>query len=163
MVLPTGTISFADINVELGRPSNQAISINDSLVRGIADKSSGSISMNDLRGKSYLRVTGGSTLVSGTGGRLGAGNVTATTTQATIGTVEGGTAPYTFAWEFVSGDSASVNTSSSSTTTFSRTVAVTVGSSITRSGIYRCKVTDANGISVYGPNCTVFTTHTETS
>ena len=47
----TGQIRASDINTELGRPSTQAINLNDSLVRALAGKASGVISFNDLRGK----------------------------------------------------------------------------------------------------------------
>jgi hypothetical protein len=52
MVLPTGTISMANVNVELARSSTATISLNESAVRGLAGIASGTISMNDLRGKS---------------------------------------------------------------------------------------------------------------
>ncbi len=52
MTLPTGTITMADVNVELGLPSTTLISLNDTAVRNLAGIPSGTISMNDLRGKS---------------------------------------------------------------------------------------------------------------
>lgn len=61
MALPTGTIAMSDVNVELGRPWNQAISLNDPQVRELAGRPSGTISMADLRGKSsteYLNLVG---------------------------------------------------------------------------------------------------------
>lgn len=163
MVLPTGSISFANLNTELQRAAGQSISLNDSQVRQIANKSSGSISMNDLRGKSYFRVSGGSTAVFGAGSRLGAGSVAATTNAASGGTVEGGQSPYSFSWEYVSGTAATINSPNSGTTTFSRSASVLVGEMITRTGVYRCKITDGNGIVIYGPNCTVTTQHSETT
>lgn len=54
MTTPSGTISLDDVNVELEKASGSTISMNDSLVRLLADKSSGAISMDDLRGKSYI-------------------------------------------------------------------------------------------------------------
>lgn len=50
--LPSGTISMADLNNELQRPTHQGISLNDSEVRTLAVKPSGTISLADLRGKS---------------------------------------------------------------------------------------------------------------
>lgn len=163
MVLPTGAISFANLNTELQRSAGQSIGLNDSQVRQIANKASGAISMNDLRGKSYFRVSGGSTFVSGDGSRLGAGSVTATTNLASVGTIEGGQTPYSYLWELVSGASATPNNSTSGSTTFSRSVSVSTGQSETRTGVYRCRVTDSNGLVIYGPNCTVYTTHSESS
>lgn len=52
MALPTGTISLSQVNVELGRSATQSINLNEADVRGLAEKSSGAISMDDLRGKS---------------------------------------------------------------------------------------------------------------
>lgn len=52
MTLPTGTISLSQVNTELGKSSTATISLNDSAVRSLAGKTSGTISMNDLRGKS---------------------------------------------------------------------------------------------------------------
>lgn len=52
MTLPTGTISMAQVNSELGRSATQSINLNDGSVRQLAGKGSGAISMNDLRGKS---------------------------------------------------------------------------------------------------------------
>ena len=52
MPTPTGTISMSDVNVELGRSSTTTISLNETVVRTLAGVASGTISMNDLRGKS---------------------------------------------------------------------------------------------------------------
>ncbi len=52
MALPTGTITMNDVNIELGRSSGGTISLNDSDVRNLAGRPSGTISMDDLRGKS---------------------------------------------------------------------------------------------------------------
>lgn len=56
MATPSGTIGLSDVNIELGYPSTDLISMNDAAVRTLADVPSGTISMNDLRGKSN-RVT----------------------------------------------------------------------------------------------------------
>ena len=56
MALPTGTISLSQVNTELGRPATQSINMNDGAVRSLAGRSSGAISMNDLRGKSSGRI-----------------------------------------------------------------------------------------------------------
>lgn len=61
MTLPsTGTISFEDINVELGRSPTAPISLNDPEVREMAGKPTGIISLADLRGKSaYITMNVG--------------------------------------------------------------------------------------------------------
>lgn len=52
MATPTsGPISFADVNIALGRSANATISLNDAIVRALPPKASGTISMSDLRGK----------------------------------------------------------------------------------------------------------------
>lgn len=52
MTLPTGTISMSQVNTELGYSSNATISLNQTAVRTLAGVPSGTISMNNLRGKS---------------------------------------------------------------------------------------------------------------
>jgi hypothetical protein len=54
MTTPTGTISLRDVNIELGRPAGQQIDMSESAVRSLAGKLSGTISLNDLRGKSAV-------------------------------------------------------------------------------------------------------------
>lgn len=54
MTLPTGQISLSQVNTEIGYPSTQLISLNDTNVRILAQKPSGQISMSDLRGKAWL-------------------------------------------------------------------------------------------------------------
>jgi hypothetical protein len=54
MALPTGTISMSQVNVELGRTSTASISLNETAVRTLAGVASGTISMNNLRGKSAV-------------------------------------------------------------------------------------------------------------
>lgn len=52
MALPSsGTISMLQVNNELGKSSTQKISLNDTQVRSLANKTSGTISMSDLYGK----------------------------------------------------------------------------------------------------------------
>lgn len=54
MTLPTGTISFNQINTELGRTATAQLSLNDAAARTLAGVgSSGTISMNHLQGKSH--------------------------------------------------------------------------------------------------------------
>lgn len=83
---------------------------------------------------------------------------TATTNSTTV-TPTGGSAPYTYSWSLVSGTSATVNSPTSATTTFSRTVFVdNPGQQINRTGVYRCTVTDSASQTATA-DVTVNTTH----
>ena len=57
MPTPTGTISMSDVNTELGLASTATISLNDAAVRTLAGVASGTISMDNLRGKSSVTFT----------------------------------------------------------------------------------------------------------
>jgi hypothetical protein len=54
---------MSQVNTELGRSSTATISLNEAAVRALAGVASGTISMNDLRGKSAVAFTpdGGAT------------------------------------------------------------------------------------------------------
>ena len=53
MALPSsGSITMAQVNVELGKAANAGITMNDSAVRALAGVPSGAISMSNLHGKS---------------------------------------------------------------------------------------------------------------
>lgn len=108
-------------------------------------------------------VTGGSTSVSGSSTRAGAGSKAVTTSSASVGTVTGGTTPYSYLWQYVSGDTFSPNTSTSSSSTFTVTITVGLGGTVTKTGIYQCRVTDTAGNIAYGPQCTVSATLSESS
>ena len=102
MQLPsTGPISMAQVASELGIPVT-GINLNDSRVRQLAGKPSGTISMADLLGKSGISnlevsVTPSSLhdfdTVSGTGTR----------TYTFTANVTGGVSPYTYAWTTTTG------------------------------------------------------------
>jgi hypothetical protein len=54
MTLPSsGNITLAMVNVELGLPAGNPITLNDAAVRALAGVPSGAISMSDLWGKSH--------------------------------------------------------------------------------------------------------------
>lgn len=56
MALPTsGAISMSQVNTELGKAADAAVSMNDTDVRTLAGVSSGAISMSNLHGKSSLQ------------------------------------------------------------------------------------------------------------
>jgi hypothetical protein len=123
----------------------------------------GTIRISNFYGTSKFSISGGSTFVSGSDTRFGAGSKNVTTSSAFAGTVVGGTAPYSYLWQYVSGDSFSANTSTSSDTTFTKNITAVVGTSVTKTGVYRCRVTDSATLVIFGPNCTVEATLTEIS
>ena len=100
--------------------------------------------------------------VSGSNTVVGAPNpvsVTATT-GSTVTTAGGGQPPYAYLWQYVSGDTATPLNPASADTTFSRTVTQNAFFSVTLTGVYRCRVTDALSTVVFTGNVTVETTHT---
>lgn len=121
------------------------------------------IQMALLAAANPVAVTGGSTFVTGSSTRAGAGSKAVTTSSASVGTVSGGSTPYSYLWQYVSGDTFTPNTSTSSTSTFTVTITVGLGESVTKTGIYQCRVTDNAGSVAYGPQCTVEATLSETS
>jgi hypothetical protein len=173
MTLPaSGAISFANVNVELGRSSTAALNLNEGSAtvlgpRFLAGKFSGAIAVSDLYAQTLFTVTGGSTTASGSGFRIGAGSSTVTSSLANVagpGGLAGGNTPQSFLWEYVSGDTLTVTSLTSSSTTFSKLISVpALGESNTVVGVYRCRVTDAASRILYGPNCTVTLTLTESS
>lgn len=170
MTLPaSGAISFANVNVELGRSSTAALDLNEGSAtvlgpRFLAGKFSGVITMSDLYAQTLFTVTGGSTTASGIGFRTGAGSNTITSSSANVGTITGGNASHLYLWEYVSGDTFTVTSSTANSTTFSKLLSVSgVGESNVASGTYRCRVTDAASRIVYGPNCTITLTLSENS
>jgi hypothetical protein len=68
-------------------------------------------------------------------------------------TPDGGTAPYSYLWERVSGDVVTIDSSTSAETTFS--FVNSSGSFVMKTGVYRCRVTDATATVVFSPDVTV--------
>jgi hypothetical protein len=64
------------------------------------------------------------------------------TSDSTTVTASGGTSPYTYAWTKVSGDTLTVNSSTSATTSFTGTTIPQWGF---KTALYRCTVTDSTG------------------
>lgn len=73
------------------------------------------------------------------GGSIPAAGLVTTNSVSAVPT--GGQAPFTYLWEFVSGDASSVTTPTTAATTFSSTVAYLEN----RSATFRCTATDAIG------------------
>lgn len=174
MTLPTsGAISLSDIQTEFG--GSNPISLSEYYAGGSyvpagtsgtygAVPSSGAISIQNFYGTTKFSISGGTTSVNGSGTRFGAGSSTVTTDSASSGTTVGGTSPFTYLWQYVSGDvNFSANSGNSSSTTFSATLSVGVGDTTTATAVWRCRVTDNNGSVAYGPNCTVSASLTEIS
>jgi hypothetical protein len=158
MTTPSGTITFGNVNTELGRSSTAQLSLNEGSAtvlgpRFLAAKFSGAITMNDLRNQTLMTRTGGSTTVTGScfipGGES---DCIATTSSASIGTIAGGNPGYTYSWELVSGTTFSVDSPTSSSTTFTQAV-FDGGGPVT--AVYRGVATDSLGRKVFGPNCNV--------
>jgi hypothetical protein len=97
--------------------------------------------------------------VSGYCSRVTVGSCTATTSAA-LATVTGGVGPFTYLWEFVSGDAATPVTPNSASTTFTRAATANFPVNV-KQGFYRCKVTDTgNGnLIAYSGNVNVYTEH----
>lgn len=83
----------------------------------------------------------------------GAASSGTVTTPSQAVTVTGGTSPYTYAWEFVSGSAAiSITSPTGSSTTFSALVA----HGVPETAFFRCKVTDNVGNITYSNDIYVF-------
>jgi len=83
----------------------------------------------------------------------GAAVIAQSSTAAVTCSASGGTAPYAFAWEWVSGDTTVVANGSATSAAFS-TQTLSQPQATTRQAVWRCRITDQNGIVGYAPEVT---------
>jgi len=142
MTLPaSGAISTAQIRTELG--GSGPVVIPSTEVRELVKKPTGSIVLpNDFWGKSAAALSASASPVDVNGDGGGLAPITVTTNSTTV-TPSNGTAPYTYSWSRISGDSRVFAVSPTAATTAFRytnapvwTVAIAT---------FRCTVTDALG------------------
>ena len=121
MTMPgSGTISMAQINVEIGRAGNAVISLGESAVRTLAGVQSGSISLSQFYGRSsYTPMTG--TGVDGLAEGVAAGTQYTGSCYPYV-TVSGGSGGYTFAWSFISANGSTLVNPTSSNPTVRHTI-----------------------------------------
>lgn len=102
-------------------------------------------------------VTGGVNATSRSVTTGGATTITQSVTPSVTCSPSGGTAPYSYLWERISGDTTVVANGSATAASFSTSTA-NQPQSTTRSAVWRCRITDNNGIVGYAPE--VAFTHT---
>lgn len=105
------------------------------------------------------------TTVSGNGSTAVAGGNCNATTGSTTVTPRNGSGSYTYSWAYLSGSSATINTPTAASTTFTRNAAAgpSSGDPIRNySGTFRCTVTDTVSGQTATADVTVNTTHTYT-
>jgi hypothetical protein len=89
----------------------------------------------------YLSVALNTTVV--TGSNSGAASSGSVTSSTVTGTVSGGVAPYTYAWQYVSGDATvAANTPTAANTSFTN---ASVPDALPKIAEYQLQVTDNNG------------------
>ena len=98
-------------------------------------------------------VTGGVNATTRSVSTGGSATISQSTTPAVTVTASGGTAPYTYLWQFVSGNDQVLGAGSYAQTTFSTTT-LNQPAGTTRSAVYRCRITDANGFVGFSPDVT---------
>lgn len=132
------------------------------ILDGLSGSSEGwfdAIGFRKARGWNEYSASVSAYSASGSGTRTGAGTLAVTTSSVTA-SPHNASGSVTYAWQYVSGDTFTVNAPTSAATTFSKTA--TLGDppdSQSFGGGYRCKVTDADGNVTYTATVTVSTTH----
>lgn len=163
MTTPIGTISMSDINLELNKGSTDLISLNDGDVRTLAGIATGTISMDNLRGKTAINY-----------GTLTTPLTTRAEGQSFTFTLSGGTVPDgTYYWKVESISNMALDdytVSSGSFTVSANTGNFTVGivnDTIDEGdGTFRVIVGETSGVPVArvtGPTCTVTESTTYTA
>lgn len=141
MALPsTGSLAMSQVNTELGRNATATISLGEAAVRNLAGRPSGSISFQDLRGKSaYTPPSISVPFVFGS--RFGScGTVTGTATAS----ISNGQPPFSLFWQRLSGAASPVSTNTNtSTQSSSITISQFLCPGQEVSGSYRVTVSDA--------------------
>lgn len=83
----------------------------------------------------------------------GASVISQSSTPSVTCTASGGQAPYSFAWQYVRGSTLVTANGSSTNAAFS-TKTLNQDQATTREAVWRCRITDTNGIVGYGPEVT---------
>jgi len=145
MTTPTGTIRMSDVNVELGRPSNQPIRLSDSAVRNLAGVPGGTIRLSNLRGKSSYTPMTVTTYADYRSYMSTSSGGTASASPSV--SVSGGSGGYSYSWSFISNPSGcSMSAGSAPSCSVKKNFVKYSGGSW--SATVQCVVTDNTGHSV---------------
>lgn len=98
-------------------------------------------------------VTGGVNATSRSVSTGGASTISQSVTPSVTCSASGGTAPYSYLWERISGDTTVVANGSATSASFSTSTS-NQPQATTRSAVWRCRITDNNGIVGYSPEVT---------
>lgn len=124
MALPgSGTLSFSQVNSELGRAASQGIDLNDGAVRALAGAPSGAISFSQLRGKSSYTPMSIQPQNVYDERQIQAGGSNYTGSWQAAVSVQGGAGGYSYAWSFNGASNGfTLSTNNSYTATVTHTV-----------------------------------------